>query len=484
MAEHFDVMIVGAGLSGIGAAWHLQDRLPKKTYAILEGREAIGGTWDLFRYPGIRSDSDMYTLGYNFKPWPGAKAIADGPSIRDYVNETAKENGIDKHIRFRHRVTAADWSSKDSKWTVTAEVKNGEGRESVTFTCSFLMMCSGYYRYEQGYTPEFAGRADFKGAVIHPQFWPEDLDHAGKDVVVIGSGATAVTIVPEMAKTAKHVVMLQRSPTYVVSRPSEDRIALGMKKFMPEKWAYALTRWKNVLLQQYLYGRSRKEPDKVRKVLTDMAQKELGEDYPVNVHFNPKYNPWDQRMCLIPDSDLFNEIKAGHASVVTDTIDRFTAGGIKLNSGTELKADIIVTATGLDLMFLGGTEVSVDGVKVDMSKRLTYKGMMYAGVPNLISIFGYTNASWTLKCDLTCEFTCRLIAKMDAMGAKAATPKASGEDIKQTPWLDFSSGYVQRTIDRFPKQGTRKPWRLNQNYTADVMMLRYGTLDDPELVIS
>jgi cation diffusion facilitator CzcD-associated flavoprotein CzcO len=481
-AEHFDVVIVGAGLSGIGAAYHLQKRLGKKTYVILETRQAIGGTWDLFRYPGIRSDSDMYTLGYNFKPWPGAKAIADGPSIRDYVTETARENSIDRHIRFEHQVVSADWSSRDSRWTVTTE--QGPDRQRAVFTCSFLMMCSGYYRYDRGYTPEFAGRDQFKGKIIHPQFWPEDLDYSGKKVVVIGSGATAVTIVPEMAKTAEHVTMLQRSPTYVVSRPSEDRIANWLKTWMPAKWAYGITRWKNVLMQQYLYGRSRKEPDKVRKVLSDMAQKELGPDYPVSTHFNPKYNPWDQRMCLIPDSDLFNEIKAGRASVVTDTIERFTEGGIRLSSGKELPADIIVTATGLDLVFLGGTKVSIDGAPVDMSKRLTYKGMMYEGVPNLVSIFGYTNASWTLKCDLTCEFTCRIIARMDQTGAKAVTPKASSGDIAQTPWLDFSSGYVQRTIDRFPKQGERKPWRLNQNYTADVLMLRYGTLDDPELVFS
>jgi cation diffusion facilitator CzcD-associated flavoprotein CzcO len=480
--EHFDVVIVGAGLSGIGAAYHLQKRLEKKTYVILETRHAIGGTWDLFRYPGIRSDSDMYTLGYNFKPWPGAKAIADGPSIREYVAETARENGIDKHIRFHHRVVAADWSSKNSKWTVTA--KQGAGDQSALFTCSFLMMCSGYYRYDRGYTPEFKGRDDFKGKIIHPQFWPEDLDHSGKQVVVIGSGATAVTIVPEMAKTAEHVTMLQRSPTYVVSRPSEDKIANWLKTWMPAKWAYGLTRWKNVLMQQFLYRRARTKPEAARKVIADMAQKELGPDYPVNVHFNPKYNPWDQRMCLIPDSDLFNEIKAGHASVVTDTIDRFTEGGIRLSSGKELPADIIVTATGLDLVFMGDAKISIDGAAVDMSKRLTYKGMMYEGVPNLVSIFGYTNASWTLKCDLTCEFTCRIIARMDELGAKAATPKASSGDIVQTPWLDFSSGYVQRTIDRFPKQGERKPWRLNQNYTADVMMLRYGALDDPELVFS
>jgi monooxygenase len=479
---HFDVVIVGAGLSGIGAAYHLQKRLGKKTYVILETRQAIGGTWDLFRYPGIRSDSDMYTLGYNFKPWPGAKAIADGPSIREYVAATAKENGIDRHIRFGHQVVSADWSARDFKWTVTAQ--QGPDKQAAVFTCSFLMMCSGYYRYDRGYTPEFPGRDEFKGKIIHPQFWPEDLDHSGKKVVVIGSGATAVTIVPEMAKTAEHVTMLQRSPSYVVSRPSEDKIANWLKTWMPAKWAYGITRWKNVLIQQYLYGQSRKKPDNARKVITGMAQKELGPDYPVNIHFNPKYNPWDQRMCLIPDSDLFNEIKAGHASVVTDTIHRFTETGIRLSSGKELTADIIVTATGLDLVFLGGTKVSIDGAPVDMSKRLTYKGMMYDGVPNLVSIFGYTNASWTLKCDLTCEFTCRIIARMDELGAKSATPKAAGGDIRQSPWLDFSSGYVQRTIDRFPKQGERKPWRLNQNYTADVLMLRYGALDDPELVFS
>jgi cation diffusion facilitator CzcD-associated flavoprotein CzcO len=476
----FDVLIVGAGLSGIGAGYHLQTNCPDRSYAILEGRDAIGGTWDLFRYPGIRSDSDMYTLGYSFRPWTSPKAIADGPSILDYVRDTAATYGIDKKIRYGHRVKRASWSSSDAQWTVEAE-HNGA---IVRYTCNFLFMCSGYYKYEKGHTPDFPGIENFAGSVVHPQKWPADLDYAGKKVVVIGSGATAVTLVPEMAKTAAHVTMLQRSPTYVVARPDEDAIANWLRAKLPAKLAYGITRWKNVLMQQYLYGRSRKEPDKVRKVLSDMAQKELGPDYPVSTHFNPKYNPWDQRMCLIPDSDLFNEIKAGRASVVTDTIERFTEGGIRLSSGKELPADIIVTATGLDLVFLGGTKVSIDGAPVDMSKRLTYKGMMYEGVPNLVSIFGYTNASWTLKCDLTCEFTCRNIARMDQTGAKAVTPKASSGDIAQTPWLDFSSGYVQRTIDRFPKQGERKPWRLNQNYTADVLMLRYGTLDDPELVFS
>jgi cation diffusion facilitator CzcD-associated flavoprotein CzcO len=480
--HHSDVVIVGAGLSGIGAAYHLKSKLPDKTYTILEGREAIGGTWDLFRYPGIRSDSDMYTLGYCFKPWLGAKAIADGPSIRTYVRETAVENGIDRHIRFGHRVIAADWSNQDARWSVTAE--HGPNKERVRFTCSFLMMCTGYYRYDAGYTPEFKDRDRFKGTIIHPQHWPEDLDYAGKQVVVIGSGATAVTIVPEMAKTAGHVVMLQRSPTYCVSRPSQDKIANFLKKIMPAKWAYGITRWKNVSLQMYLFGRCRRKPDQMRELITKAVEKELGPDYDVATHFNPRYNPWDQRMCLVPDSDLFNEIKAGHASIVTDTIDAFTEGGIRLASGKELPADIIVTATGLDLVFVGGTQLSIDGEPIDIAKRLTYKGTMYEGVPNLVSIFGYTNASWTLKCDLTCEYTCRVIARMDKVGATKVVPTAAEAGIEQTPWLDFSSGYVQRTIDRFPKQGPAKPWRLNQNYALDILVLRHGKLEDPELVFS
>lgn len=478
--QHFDVVIVGAGLSGIGAGHHLQKRLPGKTYAILEAREAIGGTWDLFRYPGIRSDSDMYTLGYNFKPWPHAKAIADGPSIREYVRETARESGIDKHIRFRHSVKSLSWSNADAKWTVTAEHDD----KPVEFTSSFVMMCSGYYRYEHGYTPDFPGRDAFKGKVIHPQLWPEDLDYKGKNVVVIGSGATAVTIVPEMAKNGAHVTMLQRSPTYVVSRPSEDKIANRLRKMLPARAAYGLTRWKNVSLQMLFYNRARKKPHHVREAITKLAQKELGENYPVSTHFNPKYNPWDQRMCLIPDSDLFREIKSGNAEVVTDTIDTFTADGIKLSSGKELKADIVVTATGLDLQFLGGVVLKVDGKPVELSKRLTYKGMMYEGVPNLVSIFGYTNASWTLKCDLTCEYTCRIMKRMQKTGVRSVTPRNLAPGTEMQPWLEFSSGYVQRTIDRFPKQGNRKPWRLNQNYAADLMMLRYGKLDDPELVFS
>lgn len=472
--DHLDVLIVGAGLSGIGAAWHLQDKCQGKTYTILEQRQTMGGTWDLFRYPGIRSDSDMYTLGYAFKPWKAAKAIADGPSILEYVKETARENGIDKHIRFGHRVISAEWSSQDALWTVTAM----QGDKQVQLRARYLMMCSGYYRYEHGYTPDFPGRDRFKGTVIHPQLWPEDLDYTGKDVVVIGSGATAVTIVPEMAhKGAKHVTMLQRSPTYCVSRPSQDKVANFLKKILPANVAYAITRWKNVNLQQYFYKQARTKPEKTAAAITRLAQKQLGEDYDM-AHFTPRYKPWDQRMCLVPDNDLFSSIRDGKASVVTDTIETFTETGIKLASGKELKADIVVTATGLDLLFLGGMKVSIDGRDVDMSKTLTYKGMMYSGVPNLVNVFGYTNASWTLKCDLTCEYFCRLINYNEAHGYLSATPQSSDPNPHMEPWLDFSSGYVQRTIDRFPKQGARLPWKLNQNYPADVKLLRGGPIDD------
>lgn len=476
----FDVVIVGAGLSGIGAACHLQKQLPGKTYTILEAREAIGGTWDLFRYPGVRSDSDMYTLGYNFKPWPGAKAIADGPSIREYVREAARENSVDRHIRFRHRVISLAWSSASARWTVMAM----SGSRPVELSCSFVMMCSGYYNYDHGYTPEFAGIGAYRGKLVHPQYWPDDLPYQGKQVVVIGSGATAVTIVPEMARNGAHVTMLQRSPTYVVSRPAQDKIANRLRKLLPAKMAYALTRWKNIGLQMLFYSRARKHPQATRNLIARLAQKELGPDYPVATHFNPRYNPWDQRMCLIPDGDLFREIKAGNAEVVTDTIAGFTELGVRLSSGKELKADIVVTATGLDLQFLGGAAVTVDGQQVDLAKRLTYKGMMYEGAPNLVSVFGYTNASWTLKCDLTCEFACRMMKRLATAGKRSVTPRLILGETKEQPWLDFSSGYVQRAIDRFPKQGDRKPWRLNQNYAADLLMLRYGKLDDPELVFS
>ncbi len=478
--DHFDVIIVGAGLSGIGTAYHLQQRCPRKSYAILEGRERIGGTWDLFRYPGIRSDSDMYTLGYNFKPWREAKAIADGPSILRYVTDTARENGIDRYIRFGHRVISADWSSEDGHWRVAAEADG----KPVTLTCNFLMMCSGYYRYEAGFTPDFAGKDIFGGRIVHPQHWPENLDYAGKNVVVIGSGATAVTLVPAMTDAAAHVTMLQRSPTYVVSRPAADSIADWLRAHLPSKLAYALVRWKNVLLGMLFFRLSRRKPAKVKDRLIGMVREHLGPDYDVATHFTPRYNPWDQRLCLVPDADLFDAIKAGRASVVTDTIDTFTRSGLKLASGRTLDADIVVTATGLHLQMFGGMTLAVDGVPVEQSRTMTYKGMMLSDVPNLISIFGYTNASWTLKADLTAEYACRLLNHMDRRGALAATPRKVDPELREEPFLDFSSGYVQRAMADFPKQGSKRPWKLYQNYALDLVTLKYGKVDDGTMVFS
>ncbi len=472
--DHFDVLIVGAGLSGIGAAWHLQDRCRGKTYAILEAREAIGGTWDLFRYPGIRSDSDMHTLGYRFRPWTAAKAIADGPSIRQYVRDTAAEAGIDRHIRFEHRVVSASWSSGDALWTITAT----HAGSTVVTTASFLFFCSGYYSYDEAYRPAWDGEGDFAGKIVHPQFWPEDLDYAGKHVVVIGSGATAVTIVPEMAKSAAHVTMLQRSPTYVVSRPGEDDIANRLRRLLPPKAAYAATRWKNVLFGMFFFRMARKSPDKVKERLIGMVTAELGPDYDVATHFTPRYNPWDQRLCLVPDADLFASLREGKSSVVTDHIARFVKAGIELKSGTTLPADIVVTATGLKLNILGSVQVSVDGRSVDPSKELTYKGMMLSDVPNAAFAFGYTNASWTLKADLTSEFVCRMLNTMDKRGMKIATPVRTDPAMAEEPYLDFSSGYVQRALDILPKQGVAAPWKLNQNYALDLLALRFGKLDD------
>ena len=473
--EHFDVLIVGAGLSGIGAGYHLQANCPGKRYAILEGRDCIGGTWDLFRYPGIRSDSDMYTLGYSFRPWTQAAAIADGPSILSYVRETASRYGIDKQIRFRHRVKHASWSSADAKWTV--EVSRGDA-EPTQLTCNFLFMCSGYYNYEEGYTPEFPGVDRFNGTVVHPQKWTEDVAYAGKRVVVIGSGATAVTLVPEMAKLAAHVTMLQRSPTYIVSRPQEDGIANWLRRVLPEKLAYGITRWKNVLLGMMFFQMCRHRPDKIKKMILDDIRKELGPDYDVGTHFTPRYNPWDQRLCLVPNGDLFQAIRGGKVSVVTDHIESFTQHGIKLRSGAELAADLIITATGLNLQVLGGMQMSVDGRSVDLAGTLNYKGMMYSDVPNLASAFGYTNASWTLKCDLTCEYVCRLLKHMDKHGFRQCTPHNDDTNMTTEPWIDFSSGYVQRAVAKFPRQGSKTPWRLHQNYALDIMTLKFGSVDD------
>jgi monooxygenase len=477
--EHFDVLIVGAGLSGIAAGYHLQAKCPGKSYVILEARDAIGGTWDLFRYPGIRSDSDMYTLGYNFKPWREAKAIADGPSILNYVRETAQENGIDRNIRFHHRVTRAEWSSQDARWTIEAE----RGAETVRFSCGFLFMCSGYYDYAGGYTPEFAGTDSFAGELVHPQHWPEDLDYAGKRVVVIGSGATAVTLVPAMAEKAAHVTMLQRSPTYVISRPSEDSIANRLRQRLPAMLAYQLARWKNVLLGMYFFRLSRRQPEQTKARLLGLLRKQLGPDYDVATHFTPHYNPWDQRLCLVPDGDLFREINAGRVSVVTDHIERFTPGGLQLQSGRELAADVIVTATGLRMKLFSGLHVLVDGAPIELGRTMSYKGMMFSGVPNFAAAFGYTNASWTLKCDLTCEYVCRLLRYMDRRGYRRCMPQRDPA-VAEAPWLEFTSGYVQRALDQLPRQGAKKPWKLYQNYARDLMSLRFGSVNDGTMQFS
>ncbi|MBK3665747.1 NAD(P)/FAD-dependent oxidoreductase [Bradyrhizobium diazoefficiens] len=477
--EHFDVLIVGAGLSGIGAGYHLQSKCPAKSYVILEGRDCIGGTWDLFRYPGIRSDSDMFTLGYSFKPWTDPKAIADGSQILNYVRETASENGIEKHIRFRHRVKRAVWSTPEARWTVEVERIAGEGAtELVRFTCNFLFMCSGYYKYEAGYTPEFAGAADFAGRIVHPQKWTEDLDYAGKRVVVIGSGATAVTLVPELAKKAAQVTMLQRSPTYVVSRPAQDPVANKLRRNLPTRLAYHVIRWRNVMWGMFFFQLSRRRPDKVKNLILGGVRMALGPDYDIATHFTPRYNPWDQRLCLVPDGDLFKAIREKRASVVTSEIETFTHDGIRLKDGSELAADIIVTATGLVLQVVGGMEISVDGRAVDFANTLTYKGMMYADVPNMASAFGYTNASWTLKCDLTCEYVCRLITYMDRHNFRQCMPHNDDPTISAQPSLDFTSGYVQRSVAKMPKQGSKQPWRLYQNYALDVVSLRFGKIDD------
>ncbi|WP_294329340.1 NAD(P)/FAD-dependent oxidoreductase [uncultured Sphingomonas sp.] len=478
MREHFDVLVVGAGLSGIGAGYHLQTDCPGRTYAILEGRERMGGTWDLFRYPGIRSDSDMHTLGFSFRPWTEAKAIADGDAILRYLEDTARDFGIDRHIRYRHKVTAAAWSSDEALWTVTVET-DGRTRQ---FSCSFLFLCAGYYNYARGYLPDFAGREAFQGRIVHPQFWTPDIDYAGKRVVVIGSGATAVTLVPELAKQAAHVTMLQRSPTYIVARPSQDGIANWLRRHLPAKSAYSLTRWKNVLLTQYFYALARKHPAKAKERLVEMVRCELGPDYDVGTHFTPSYNPWDQRLCLVPDADLFAAIREGRAEVVTDRIDRFTAQGLRLQSGRELPADLVVAATGLEVQLMGGVPVTVDGRAVDWADRLAYKGMMFSGVPNFAMAFGYTNASWTLKADLTARYVARLLNAMAKRGMRQVTPQPS-TPVEAQPFLDFTSGYVQRALALLPRQGHRKPWRVHQSYTRDLMALKFGSIDD-EMVFS
>ncbi len=480
--EHLDAIIVGAGLSGIGAAVHLQRDFPGRRFTILESRAAMGGTWDLFRYPGVRSDSDMFTLGYAFKPWTDAKSLADGPAIRDYIVDTAVEHGLDHQVRYGHKVVRADWSSADARWTLEIEHETdaaGHTRRS-RLACNFLLACSGYYRYSEGHAPEFPGAADFAGRLVHPQFWPEDLDYAGRRVVVIGSGATAVTLVPEMAKTAAHVTMLQRSPSYVLSLPARDPVAQSLRRHLPRMLAYRLTRTKNIGVAMLFFKLARRWPAKVKKNLIGMVRQALGPSHDVDTHFTPRYDPWDQRVCFVPDGDLFAAIKGGRAEVVTDRIDTFTPGGIRLASGRELPADIVVSATGLVLNLLGDVAFAIDGHPVDFSRTLGYKGMMFSGVPNLIYTFGYTNASWTLKADLTADYASRLFAYMDKHGYASATP-VGGPGVETKPFLDFSSGYVQRAVDMMPKQGVKSPWRLYQNYLLDLLTLRYSRIADGTL---
>jgi len=481
---HFDVVIVGAGLSGIGAAVHLQKRCPTKTYALLESRGALGGTWDLYRYPGIRSDSDMHTLGYEFKPWRARKAIADGPSILDYVAETAREHDVERHIRFHRRLVAARWSSEQARWTL--EVASTDGGPPERISCRFLSMCSGYYSYDAPHRPHFEGEEDFEGPFFHPQLWPEELDHRGKRVLVIGSGATAMTLVPAMSDEAAHVTMLQRSPTYVVSRPEEDRLANVLRRLVGEKLAYRLVRAKNVFLQRRVYEKTRSDPKRVRDFLLGRVRRELGDEM-VERHFTPRYDPWDQRLCLIPNGDLFEAIRAGKVSVVTASIDRITKRGVRLQSGEELEADILIAATGLELELLGGVRLEVDGEPVDLSRTWTYKGLMFSDVPNLVQTFGYINASWTLRADLVAEYVCRLLNRMDELGVEQCTPRLRDEDrdMPARPWIGgFTPGYMQRSMHLFPRQGDRMPWLNTQSHAADKKMIRHEPIEDGVLEFS
>ncbi len=472
--EHVDVLIVGAGLSGVGAGAHLQRNCPGKSYAILESREAIGGTWDLFRYPGIRSDSDMFTLGYSFKPWNDEDSIAAGEKIRDYIRETAREYRVEDHIRFGHKVVSAEWSSEEALWTVRAE----HDGETVELTCDFFYGCTGYYRYDEGFTPEFPGSERFGGQIVHPQHWPEDLDYRGKRVVVIGSGATAVTLIPAMAPETEHITMLQRSPGYVVTLPGQDPIAKGLRRVLPDKAVYSIVRWKNVLTQMAFYQLSRRAPRFTRKLIRRGVERQLPQGYDVDRDFEPRYNPWDERVCLVPGGDLFKTLSSGRADVVTDTIETFTEKGLKLTSGRELEADVIVTATGLNLLVLGGIEIKVDGERKQFSELVGYKGAMFGGVPNMALALGYTNASFTLKCDLVSQYVCRLLNHMDARGYRVATPRVPDRSLGREPFIDLQSGYVLRSLDQLPAQAKAHPWRLHQNYARDIRLFKHGPIDD------
>jgi cation diffusion facilitator CzcD-associated flavoprotein CzcO len=482
--EHLDVLVVGAGLSGIGAAHHLQTQCPWATYAVFESRDAIGGTWDLFRYPGIRSDSDMFTLGYSFRPWRRDESIAEGPEILRYIRETAAEAGIDQHIRFGHRVVGLEWRTDEARWHVTAERAGTGGTvETVELTCSFVFSCTGYYRYDRGHLPDFPGLGDYAGTLVHPQDWPDDLDYAGKRIVVIGSGATAVTLIPALAEEAAHVTMLQRSPSYVATMPRHSPLARLLRRVVPGHRADAAIRWVHALGTQGFYRLSKRRPELVKRMLRRGVERQLP-GYDIDTHFTPRYDPWDQRLCLAPEGDLFAAIRAGRADVVTDHVDTFTEKGIRLVSGDELEADIVVTATGLDLLFLGGMSVVVDGTAVEVGSRLTYKGMMLEGVPNLAMAVGYTNASWTLKCELTCDYVCRLLNHMRSAGWQQCTPRNDAADVSEAPLLGLTSGYVQRSVHLFPKQGSRFPWQVHQSYLRDYRAMKLRSIEDDAMVFS
>jgi cation diffusion facilitator CzcD-associated flavoprotein CzcO len=485
--ESVDVLIIGAGLAGIGGACQLRRKCPDHSFMILESRAVSGGTWDLFRYPGIRSDSDMYTYSYGFKPWRDKSTIADGDKILSYIREAAAEYGVEPHIRYHHKVVTANWSSADQRWLVTAERgDSGDGcgtGEQVTISCKFVFNCTGYYDYEQGYTPEFAGIDDFNGQLFHAQQWPEDLDYRDKRVVVIGSGATAVTLVPTMSSDTASLVMLQRTPTYIANVPSEDPLAKKLRKWLPDSWTFRLTRWKKVLFQIYVYKLSRKRPQDLRKLLLGEVRRALGPDYDVKTHFTPPYNPWDQRLCAVPDGDMFDAIREGRAEVVTDHIDQFNSNGIALKSGKQLDADIVIFATGLNLKFAGGIEYSIDKKKLDFTEHFIYRGMMFSDMPNMAFTVGYTNSSWTLKTDLTSNYVCRLLNKMSREGYTTVTPRMQG-DVDEVPLLDFDAGYVLRARDQFPKQGDRLPWKNYQDYIRDFIGLRLRSPRDKELEFS
>ena len=480
--EHVDVLIVGAGLSGVGAACRLREQCPDKSFAILEARGAIGGTWDLFRFPGIRSDSDMFTLSYPFRPWSGAQAIVDGSSILEYIRETARDHGIEDRIRLKHRVVAAEWSSSAARWTV--EVERGDTGETFELTCGFLFTCTGYYRHDEGYTPEFEGVERFCGEIVHPQFWTDDVDYSGKRVVVIGSGATAVTLIPALARRAEHVTMLQRSPSYIISLPAVDPIAGLLGRLLPTRLAYPVVRWKNIHSALAIYGLSRRRPAVMKRLIRGLLERRLPRGYDIDTHFTPSYEPWDQRMCIVPDGDLFEAIRAGRVSVITDRIKTFTETGLALQSGAEVEADLIVTATGLKMMPFGGIRLCVDGSDVEWPATLAYRGMLLSGVPNMAFAFGYTNQSWTLGADLTAEQVCRLLNHMDRFGYSQCVPRNGHPAVTGVRFADLTSGYVMRAIDQFPKQGSSDPWRREQHYTRNRRELRRAPLDDPALEFS